>query len=587
MDPLVELVRGRKLLGAPAEGLVERSIAVAGSFSLDYLPPFLAVSLERLGVRARVYQAGFNAWVQELLEPGSALYAAKPEAVLLVTDLEDLFPSWYREPSLPRVEQDRLVAAQLDTVRAAAAALKRNAPSAALYLVVPALDRLPGETAAAAGGDFSGQTALESFLAGLRALAGEGVALVDWDLHARREGTTRYRDARLWYMARMRLNPPGCQALAELFARCWAARNAPRAKVVVTDLDDTLWGGLVGEEGWEKLELGHEGLGLAYRELQQELLRLRQSGLLLAVCSRNDEGPVAEAFAKHPAMALKREDFAAWRVNWKDKADNLRDIARELNVGEDSLVFLDDDAFQRAAAARVGVQVPELPKDPALRPAFVRALPSLQRGVMTAEDLKRGALYAQRARQEALRGAAASLDDFLRSLAQEAELRPVDAATLSRAAQLCQKTNQFNLTTRRHGEAELRALLSDGRHEAYTLALKDTLGDNGIVGLGILRVDGAAAEIDTLLLSCRVLGRKAEIALLAHLCARAKARGARVLVGRRLPTPKNAQTADFYARNGFAPGADPTEFRLDLERGAVPFPSEIRVVTGGSHAAAH
>lgn len=571
-DPLAAIAQGRRLLAAPAPGLARRRVAVLGAATLDYLTPHLAVAYADQGLALEAHQGAFGQWRQELLDPASAVYAFQPDAVLVVVDLPDFFPDWYEQPSRTESEQADMVARELEQLRLLRRAARERAPGADFLVVVPPLDRLPGETVLRPGDPFRGQAQLESFLSQLRAET-QWVP-VDLDALARVEGASRWRDERLWAMGRMRLNPLGCQALAGLVARVEAARRLPRAKAVVVDLDDTLWGGVVGEDGWERLVLGDEGLGLAFAEFQRELLRLRAGGLALAVCSKNDEATAFEAFARHPGMILKKEHFAAFSISWGDKADGIRAVAAALNVGEDALVFLDDDPVQRAAvSSRTKAFVPELPKDAAARPAFLRALAPLQRWSLTEEDRSRAAHYAVRAAAQSASAAASDLASFLVSLEQKARLRAVDAALLARAAQLCGKTNQFNLTTRRRGEAELSALLAGGRHELWTLALSDRFGDHGVVGLGILALDGASAEVDTLLLSCRVLGRKAEHVLLAQLCARAKARGAETLVGRYAPTPRNGQVKDLYPRLGFKPSGE-NAWMLDLAA-PVAFPTEV------------
>lgn len=571
-DPIAAVAEGRRLLAAPPAGRPRRRLAVLGAATLDYLVPHLAVAYAAQGFALEAHQGAFGQWRQELLDPTSPLWAFEPEAVLLVVDLPDFFPGWYERPLPSRPEQDAEVSRALQEIGALRSALAARSPRTDFLVVVPPLDSVPGAAVLSPSDPFRGQEALEGFLAGLRRIP--GAVPVDLDALARVEGAARWRDDRLWAMGRMRLNPLGCQALAGLVARVEAARLLPRAKALVVDLDDTLWGGIAGEDGWERLQLGDEGLGLAYAELQRELLRLRDAGLALAVCSKNDEATAFEAMQRHPGMVLKKEHFAAFSISWGDKADGVRAIAAALNVGEDSLVFLDDDPVQRAAvASRTRALVPELPRDAAARPAFLRALAPIQRWSLTPEDRARAASYAARAAAQGAASAASDLASFLASLEQRARLRAVDASLLPRAAQLCSKTNQFNLTTRRHSEEALAGMLRSGRHELWTLALSDRFGDHGVVGLGIMELGDERAAIDTLLLSCRVLGRKAENALLAQLCARAKARGARVLVGRYEPSPRNGQVRDLYPRFGFAPSGDGL-WSLDLST-PVPFPPEI------------
>jgi FkbH-like protein len=357
-----------------------------------------------------------------------------------------------------------------------------------------------------------------------------------------------------------------------------AQRGVGRRKVAVVDLDDTLWGGVVGEVGVSGLTLGDEGVGLAFKDLQRELLKLHDAGIVLAVCTKNNAGDAEDGFT-HPEMVLRREHFAADRINWQDKATNLTEIAEELNLGLDSLVFLDDNPVERdwVRQALPEVCVPELPADPVDRPAFVAEATWFQTLDVTDDDRRRAASYRTQGVRRKAQASARSFEEFLASLEQEVTLEPVHEATLARAAQLCQRTNQFNLTTRRHTLADLEAMLEDDAVELHTIAVRDRFGDSGITGVAIVAFEGEDARIDTLLLSCRVLGRRVEDALLAFLAARARARGARGLVGEFVPTERNAQVADFYPRRGFTEAGD-KKWRLDLEGDLPASPPELAVV---------
>jgi FkbH-like protein len=404
--------------------------------------------------------------------------------------------------------------------------------------------------------------------------------VVDWEWHARALGSANFSDQRLWYLARMRLNPLGLAALADLLARHVRAGAGSACKVAAIDLDGVLWGGVVGESGLKAIVLGGDGIGLAYQDFQRELLRLRDLGVLLALCSKNNPQDVREVFEQHPAMVLRPEHCAAERVNWRDKASNLREIAAELNLGLDSFVFLDDNPIERdwVRKALPDVVVPELADDPAERPLALRTAPHFQRLVSTDADRGRAGAYQTERRRRELATTAVSFEEFLGLLEQRATIEPVDEATLARAAQLCQRTNQFNLTSRRYTVAQLEAMLQDEDVELYTLSVSDRFGDSGITGLAILSLDEDRADIDTFLMSCRVLGRRLEQTLLAFLAERADARGARHLVGHFQPTAKNAQAADFYPANGFY-SADERTFHLDLASQRPPVPAAVQVTT--------
>lgn len=583
-----DLMEGKRLLARGGDsGFPEKRFALIGSYSLDYLPPLLAKALSGQEIRPRFQLGGFNQWRQEILSPDSNLHSFRPDAVVIATALEDLFPALY-EGSLGALAQRSLVEGELSSLERMLTEFMRRLPACEAYLVVPPLSRVPGEAVLGPAEDARGQAALEIFLSGLRSLGGRmpGLRCVDLDFLARRDGLQTWTDDRLWYMARMRLGLEGLSALARLTAVHYEAAHRPRPKVLAVDFDNTLWGGVAGEDGVEGLQLGQEGLGLAFQDFQRELLRLRSTGLLLAACSRNDESAAWEVFSRRPEMLLKREHFSAFRIDWRDKADNLRELAAELGLGIESFVFLDDDPVQRAEVrARLPVRAPEMPQDPCRRPRWLRELPAFRRLSLTGEDLERGRLYEERSVREDLKRTSGSLEEFLGSLEQEAAFAPLAPAGLTRAAQLCGKTNQFNLTTRRYSEGELSALLSDRTAAAFTLSLKDRFGDSGVVGFAVLRIEGASAEIDTLLLSCRVLGRKVEDAFLSFLAARAAAFGAKTLLGRYRPTEKNGLVQDFYPSRGFSPSGEPGLSSLDLSKPPA-FPAEIalKLIEEGKHA---
>jgi FkbH-like protein len=421
-----------------------------------------------------------------------------------------------------------------------------------------------------------GQVVVERFLAEVRGLGALSarVVVVDWEW-AGRAGGAAYRDARLWYLARMRLSPQGLAALADAVAEHVAASRGLSRKVVAVDLDDVLWGGVVGEVGLAGIELGEDGIGLAYQDLQRELLGLSQVGVLVVAASKNNPGDVDEVLDRHPGMVLRREHFAALRANWQDKVTNLRELAEELDLGLDSFVFLDDNPVERdwVRAALPEVLVPELPHDPVERPAFLRRAPWFRRISVTGADAARTESYLAQSRRRELHARVTSFDDFLAELGQEVVVEPLHEGSLARAAQLAQRTNQFNLATRRYTVAELEAIAADPATEAYTLALSDRFGDSGITGLAILRFLDGTAEIDTLLLSCRVLGRRVEDAFLAFLGERARERGARVLLGRYVESPRNEQVRSFYPERGFEPDGD--GYRLDLERARLEPPAGV------------
>jgi FkbH-like protein len=571
-----------------SRGLPSVGAVVLSSFTVDPVPPLLAEALERAGLYGDIQLGDFGQIEQAILDPNSVLYRARPDIVVLIPAVEDVLAPLFARPSqFTAADADALAESQAASLSRSLEILLDKLPTTTCYVVAFGPQNAPAEYVLDPRSPQRGQAAVELMLAKIRELSALSprVLVVDWEWHTRRVGAAAFHDPRLWYLARMRLSPVGLAAMADLIiGHVRAARGNPY-KVVALDLDNTLWGGVVGEVGLQGIELGEEGLGLAFQEFQRELLKLHDAGTLLTIASKNNPDDALEVLRDHPSMVLGQEHFAAVRINWQDKATNLRELADELNLGVDSFVFLDDNPVEREWLRRAlpSVLVPDLPPDPVDRPAFLRQLPAFQRVTLTEADRIRAATYAVQARRTKLGSSATSFDEFLASLAQEVTIEPLQPQSLARAAQMCQRTNQFNLTTRRYTAAELEGMIDSVDTEAYVLAVKDRFGDNGITGLGILKLNGDSAEIDSLLLSCRVLGRRIEDAFLHVLAARARERGVRHLVGRYVPTVKNGQVASFYSERGFASAGDGV-FRLDLaEQPRDPPPQiVIRVLAGAS-----
>jgi len=324
-------------------------------------------------------------------------------------------------------------------------------------------------------------------------------------------------------------------------------------KVLAVDLDNTLWGGVLGEDGIEGIQLGTEYPGAFYRGLQRVILDIHQRGILLAVCSKNNRGEAMAAIEKHPEMLLRPEHFAAFRINWQDKAQNLREIAAELNLGTDSIAFLDDNPVERS---RVQSDLPEvkviaLPGQAQGYAAALRDSPWFERLALSVEDREHTRMYHEQQQRASVAQAAGSLEDFYRSLGQEVVLAPLAPETLVRVAHLTQKTNQYNVTTRRYSEQQIEEMAARPDCRVYSVRVRDRFGDNGIVGVLITRIENDVCEIDTFLLSCRVIGRTVETAMLGFLASVCKKQGASRLQGWFLPTKKNAPVKDLYSTHGF------------------------------------
>ena len=584
--PPQEVARRRERgLGLLAEGdtrsLPKTSFAVLSTFNVDLLRPFLIEALDRVGLHSEAYFGKFGQIAQEIIDPDSALYSGEPENVVLVPSVDDLLAPLFARPSgLSSEEVETLVRERSQELVNLVETVLERLPASTCYVVTVGTPRAPAEHILDPLEPKRGQVAVEQLLNGVRALAAVSprVVVVDWDWHTRATGTTSYRDERLWYLGRMHLNPVGLASLADLITQYVAAYRGLARKVVVVDLDNTLWGGVVGEDWLQGLTLSEEGLGLAFQDFQRELLKLYDTGVVLAICSKNNPDDAWEVFDHHSGMVLQREHFAAVRINWQDKATNLIELSEELSLGLDSFVFLDDSPVERewVRSALPDVLVPDLPGDAAYRPQFLRKAPFFQRIALTEADLIRSESYKALGFRRQLREKVASLEEFLTSLEQEITVEPVHEGSITRASQMCQRTNQFNLTTHRYTIADLELMKNNDSVEAYTLVVRDRFGDSGITGLGILKFEQENAEVDTLLLSCRVLGRKVEAVFLAFLADRARARGAGYLIGRYIPTTKNGQVELFYPDCGFEPVSEGL-FRLDLEHNQLNVQTQITV----------
>lgn len=387
-----------------------------------------------------------------------------------------------------------------------------------------------------------------------------------------REAPDFATDWRMWFLAQMPFSPAKKRA-----EKVPPRVPAVRKKCIVLDCDDTLWGGTLGEDGFSALKIGGDFPGNAFAFFQKKCVELAESGIILAICSKNNDADVCEVFEKHPAMILRREHISAWRVNWSDKAENIRQIADELNIGLDSLVFVDNEARERervAAAFRGIVATPEFPRHAYELPAFFEKLVDefFRCEKLTAEDLSKTQQYRDAAaRSEAARNFS-SLEDYIASLEIRLLVAPADDFSLPRLAQLTQKTNQFNLTTRRRTEAELRDFLACG-NAVFSLSVADKIGDLGIVGESEISFssDKKIARIENFMLSCRALGRGIETAFAQRILCILRERGVETVFAEYLPTAKNAPCKDFLSSLGFVSEENSlSSFRLNLrERDAI------------------
>ena len=377
-----------------------------------------------------------------------------------------------------------------------------------------------------------------------------------------RVGKAAY-NSKLWYLSKTPFSNALLKEAVTETKSALAALLGHCKKILVLDLDDTLWGGIVGDDGWQNLSLGgHDAIGEAFADFQRELKALSRRGVLLAIVSKNDEAIALEAIDKHPEMIVRREDFVAWRINWNDKAANLEELVRSVNLGLDSAVFIDDNPSERARVRETlpEVLVPDWPEDKMQYVTALRALNCFNALSVTEEDRSRTRSYAAEQERQGSLNSVGSLDEWLQTLGLVVEVEELSSLNLPRAAQLLNKTNQMNLQTRRMSEEEFAAWSQESGCKVWTFRVRDRFGDYGLTGLASLKLNGGHAHIADFLLSCRVFGKKVEDAIFATLTSEARAMGATSLTATYRPTAKNNPCLQFLERSGFHRGNDTATF---------------------------
>lgn len=552
----------------------ELRLGILGDCATQHYSRCLAAALKLRGIWPEIYEAEFDSIQQETLDRGGQLFRHAPNSVILFNCVQKLEEQYARieehdgfvEHVLNEILQvwDRLLAGGVGTI------LQHN-------FCVPMFRPFGNFSAVSLDSLVDMVTRINAELA-VRAQALGAVRIVDTEGQAAFFGKRHWFDERLWCQAKQALSPRFLPPLAKSVSDILADRLGRSVKCIILDLDNTLWGGILGDVGYEGIEVGEvSDIGLVYQRFQNALLQLRQRGVILAVCSKNDEANVRRVLADHPDMVLREADFAKICASFGDKASAIREIEQALNISLESMVFIDDSAFERdfVRTALPEIQVPDLPEDPADWLSALAMWNLFEVGSFSPEDSARTAFYRADVNRQALRDQAIDLPAYLSALNMLADIRPFDGFTMPRACQLLQRSNQFNLTTIRYSEAELKAIAEASDCDTFTLRLRDRLGDNGIVVAVIARAQGDELRVDSWVMSCRVLGRRVEEATLEILAELARARGCRRLVGEYRATAKNAMVANLYANLGFTPecaegsasffGLDLSEYRRPEE----------------------
>lgn len=556
------------------------------SFSTaDLLAGSLRQELAANGCPSEIFVAPYNQVVQQAIDRSSNLYRFKPTIVFLFFVGQDLFQDLWEEPLKPSERQKELrVSEQLQQLTDLVDALNSTTekPRIIISNITPPSIHSLGPLQH--NSQYSVGSVSNAYNQGLYALRDQysSISIFDYESLVLEHGMATLYDERYWYLARQRLSARGLKIVARAMDAHIQACLGRTKKCLVVDLDDALWGGVVGSVGVEGIQLDLDGPGRCYRDFQQEIANLRSQGVMLAINSKNNEADALAVFNEHPHMLLKLSDFSSIRINWRDKASNMIEISQELRIGLDSMVFVDSSP---AETALIEMKLPQvktilLPPDASLYRRTLLQYGGFGRLNLTGEDMVRSKYYEQENLRQTLKSSFADINDFLLSLNMVAEIRLADRMSLPRVAQLTQKTNQFNLTTRRYSQAQIEEMSADPNWRIYCLSLQDRFGDNGLTGLALINVSGKEWRLDVFLLSCRIMGRGAETAFLSFIADQARFLGVESLVAEFIPSAKNMPASGFLNSSGFSQEGDSSFWKFDLVRKHVECPPYIKIAGG-------
>lgn len=536
----------------------------------DSATQFLAVAIKGMGIErgynVNLFEAEYNQVERQVFDPSSELYQHGAKYTVIFQSTHKLLEHYSTKPAS---EWHSLADERLNFVRA----LCENVEGKIIYYNYPEIDdTVFGSYANKVQESFTYQVRKLNFE--LMNLAQEYPNLFICDIAAlqNKYGRDFFFDSTIYVSTEMLLS---LDALPFVASRTWdiiSSIEGKFKKCLILDLDNTVWGGVVGDDGWENIQIGHGlGIGKAYTEFQEWVKKLKNRGIIVCVCSKNDEDKAKEPFEKNPEMVLKLDDISVFIANWENKADNIRTIQRILNIGFDSMVFLDDNPFERNLVREnvPGVLVPELPEDPGNYLEYLYSLNLFETASYSSADKDRTKQYQIEAKRVATAKKYTNEADFLKSLNMVSEVEGFTKFNTPRVAQLSQRSNQFNLRTVRYTEDQITAIENDPKQQGFAFSLKDKFGDNGLIAVVILQEkDADTLFIDTWFMSCRVLKRGMENFTLNTIVAWAKENGYKQIIGEYLPTPKNGMVAEHYPDLGFETieKSDTAQWLLNLEK---------------------
>ncbi len=565
------------------------NLGIIHSYTSDLLDPWLKLHAELNRINLNVYHAPYGLNIMEA-QAGSGLIQHQPELTLFMLQREDLHPQ-LKSPitGFSQPDQQTIKKKSINQLLSILKQFRPNLGGQMLISILPS--RFPPES-----GLYDTQNALSerNWWAQFKQEISQQISdqlestlYYDMDEIVLETGRAQFFDLRYWYTSRFPFKPMAANCFSKKILDIAKLMITPKAKVIVLDADNTLWGGVIGEEGINGIALGPEYPGNAFVDFQRRILDFKERGFILAMCSKNNRDDVIDVFQNHPHQILKENTFSALRINWDTKPSNIKALAKELNLGLDSFIFVDDSDYECGMVRKElpQVQVIQTPKKPTEIPYCLEQLSRLEILNLTEEDKNKTQMYAQERQRKALHEKVdqngGDIEDYLLSLQMKMQIEINAAERISRLAQLTQKTNQFNLTTKRYSEQQIQTFIEANDWLVASFSLADSYGDSGVVGLIIIQIqDENKARIDTLLMSCRVIGRKAETAFTESVLALLTNQGINQVEAEYIATAKNQLVAEFYPNHHFIKQDEKTFMRNLYEQpaeSAGSFPMEINI----------
>tara|TARA_Y100001936_G_scaffold34250_3_gene32310 strand:- start:1636 stop:3384 length:1749 start_codon:yes stop_codon:yes gene_type:complete len=553
-------------------------VGILSSFTLNGLDETLHVKTSELGIRYQSYISGYNQYNQQILDPESDLYNFSPDITFLILDTRNFFgDSFYFSYNMSETERKSLFEEKFSQLKNLIENFQTNSNSKLIVANFNIPHYSPNgiiETKS----EFGFHEMIEEINKKLREISknSNSIYIYNFNNFISKFGEKNVFDYRQFHLGDIQITYNLIPFLADELMGYIKPIHGKNKKCIVLDLDNTLWGGVVGEDGFDGIELGHTANGKAFVEFQKELLSLWHQGIILAINSKNNFDDAMKVIREHPDMILKENNFASMQINWNDKAENMKAISNELNIGLSSMVFFDDDKINQA---RIKQEFPEIltvdvPDDSSQFSPLLKNMNDFNVLQRTKEDQNRGKMYAQQRERKTLENSISDLDEFLKQLKIKVKIKKSDQFLIPRISQLTLKTNQFNLTTKRYQEEDIKEFSNDPNFEVGCAQVLDKFGDNGITGVYIVKKNENFWIIDTFLLSCRIMGRGVENAILAEIMKSAKQNGINEIKAKFIPTEKNKPAENFLSEFGFEKQDDYWIYKLNND---IKSPNHLKV----------